>query len=162
MQLKDLAKQLAAIGLPLLGGAVGGPAGAVIGKSIAAALGLGENATPEQTAAALGNLNGDQLVALRNLEAEQAKVQMQTAAQQVESVNKTLQTEAMGGSFWQRNHHAVESSAVVLLVAAIYFVLPLLAIKVPDVPESAWLMLGGILGVTAWQRGQANVESAKA
>ena len=161
MDWKAIGKQLAAIGLPLLGGAVGGPAGALAAKGILATLGLADGATPEQAAAALGNLNGDQLVALRTLEAEQAKVQMQTAAQQVDSVNKTLQTEAMGGSFWQRNHHAVESSAVVLLVGAIYFVLPILNVTVPAVPESAWLMLGGILGVTAWQRGSANVAAAK-
>lgn len=161
MQLKDIAKQLASIGLPILGTAIMGPEGDVVGKGIAAALGLGENATPEQTAAALGNLTGEQLVALRNLEAEQAKVQMQTAAQQVEAVNKTLQTEAMGGSFWQRNHHAYETSATVLLIWAVYVGLPICKIPVPSIPESAWIMLGAILGVTAWQRGQANVQVAR-
>lgn len=161
MQLKDIAKQLAAIGLPLLGGAVAGPGGAVIGKSIAAALGLGENATPEQTAAALGNLTGDQLVALRAQEADLAKATLAAGSAQLEAVNKTLQTEAMGGSWLQRNHHAIESMATVALVGAVYFVLPLLSLPVPPVPESAWLMLGGILGVTAWQRGQANVQAAK-
>ena len=161
MNWTDVAKKLAAIGLPLLGGAVGGPAGAMIGKGISAALGLSEDATPEQAAAALGTLNGDQLVALRNLEAEQAKVQMQTAAQQVEAVNKTLQTEAMGGSWLQRNHHAIESLLTVGLVWAIYVVLPLSHIPVPVVPESAWITLGAILGVTAWMRGQANVATAK-
>ena len=161
MNLKDIAKQLAAIGLPLLGGAVGGPAGAVVAKGISAALGLTEDATPEQTAAALGNLSGEQLVALRNLEAEQAKVQMQTAARQVEAVNKTIQTEAMGGSWLQRNHHAMECLATIGLVWAVYFVLPLLAVPVPAIPETAWITLGAILGVTAWQRGQANVQAVK-
>jgi len=37
----------------------------------------------------------------------------------------------------------------------------LVAIPVPAVPESAWLMLGAILGVTAWQRGSANIVTAK-
>ncbi len=124
MQLKDIAKQLAAIGLPLLGGAVAGPGGAVIGKSIAAALGLGENATPEQTAAALGNLTGDQLVALRAQEADLAKATLAAGSAQLEAVNKTLQTEAMGGSWLQRTHHAIESMATVALVGAVYFVLP--------------------------------------
>ena len=78
------------------------------------------------------------------------------ASSQVEAVNKTLQTEAMGGSWLQRNHHAIESMATVGLVWAVYVGLPLAAIAVPTIPESAWITLGAILGVTAWQRGQAN------
>lgn len=70
MNLKDIAKQLLGLGLPVLGAAVGGPGGAAVAKGIAAAIGLTDAATPEQTAAALGNLNGDQLVALRRLENE--------------------------------------------------------------------------------------------
>lgn len=161
MNLKDLAKSLAGIGLPLLGGAVGGPAGAVVGKSIAAALGLGADSTPEQTAAALGNVSGEQLVALRALETDLSKAQLQAETSLVETVNKTLQTEAMGGSWLQRNHHAIESLATVALVWAVYFVLPLAKIPVPIIPETAWLTLGAILGVTAWMRGQANVQSVK-
>lgn len=161
MNWKDVASKLASLGLPILGAALGGPAGAAVGKGLAAALGLSADATPEQTAAALGNVNGDQLVALKALDAQMAKDQLTTAAAQVDSVNKTIQTEAMGGSWLQRNHHAIESMFVVGLVGAIYFVLPLLAIPVPSVPEAAWLMLGAILGVTAWQRGQANVAAAQ-
>ncbi len=86
--------------------------------------------------------------------------ELSTGAQQVDAVNKTLQTEAMGGSWLQRNHHAVESMATVALVWAIYFILPMISVPVPSVPESAWLTLGAILGVTAWQRGQANVKAA--
>jgi len=162
MDWKDLAKQVANLGLPIVGAAIGGPAGAMVGKGLAAALGLGANATPEQTAAALGNVSGDQLVALKALDAQMAKDQLQASTAQVEAVNKTLQTEAMGGSWLQRNHHAIESMFTVGLVGAIYFVLPLLKIAVPAVPEAAWLMLGAILGVTAWQRGAANVATAKA
>ncbi len=160
MDWTEIGKKLAAIGLPLLGGAVGGPGGAVIGNGIASALGLAQDATPEQAAAALGNISGDQLVALRTLEADQAKVAMQASVQQVEAVNKTLQTEAMGGSWLQRNHHAIESMATVALVWAVYFVLPLAKIPVPAIPETAWLTLGAILGVTAWMRGRANVAAA--
>jgi hypothetical protein len=161
MKWKDLAKQLANLGLPIIGAAVGGPAGAVVGKGLAAALGLGANATPEQTAAALGQVNGDQLVALKSLDAQMAKDQLEATTAQIEAVNKTLQTEAMGGSWLQKNHHAIESMFTVGLVGAIYFILPLAKLPVPAVPEAAWLMLGAILGVTAWQRGAANVATAK-
>lgn len=161
MDWTDIGKKLAAIGLPLVGGAVGGPGGALVGKGIAAALGLSEGATAEQAAAALGNLTGEQLVALRALEADQAKAMLAAGAAQLESVNKTLQTEAMGGSWLQRNHHAIESISTVALVWAIYVVLPLCRVPVPAVPESAWITLGAILGVTAWMRGKANVEQSK-
>lgn len=76
MDWKAIGGQLAKIGLPLLGGALGGPGGVLIGKGVAAALGLGENATAEQTAAALGNMTGEQLVAIRALEADLAKAQI--------------------------------------------------------------------------------------
>lgn len=161
MDWKAIGKQLANLGLPLLGGAVGGPAGAAVGKGLAAALGLSNDATPEQTAAALGNISGEQLVAIRALESDLAKAELSASTAQVEAVNKTLQTEAMGGSWLQRNHHAIESLATVGLVWAVYFILPLAKIPVPAVPETAWLTLGAILGVTAWMRGQANVQTAK-
>lgn len=162
MDWKDIAKKLANLGLPILGAAVGGPAGAIAGKGLAAALGLGAEATPEQTAAALGNVSGEQIVALKALDAQMAKDQLQAETAQIEAVNKTLQTEAMGGSWLQKNHHAIESMFTVALVGCIYFILPLLKISVPAVPEAAWLTLGAILGVTAWQRGAANVATAKA
>jgi hypothetical protein len=37
----------------------------------------------------------------------------------------------------------------------------MMKLPVPVVDPMAWMMLGGILGVTAWQRGQANVAVAK-
>lgn len=76
MDWKTIGKQLANLGLPLLGGAIGGPGGALAGKALAAALGLGQDATPEQTAAALGNMTGEQLVAIRALDTELAKEQL--------------------------------------------------------------------------------------
>lgn len=76
MDLKELGKKLAAIGLPLIGAAVGGPAGAGVGKGLASILGLDAASTPEQTATALGNMSGEQLVAMRALEADLAKAQI--------------------------------------------------------------------------------------
>lgn len=156
MDLKSIGTTLANIGLPLLGAAVGGPAGAIAAKGLLAALGLGKDASPDEVVASLGQLNGDQLAKLHEIEAGIAKAELAAAQAQVEAVNRTLQAEQTGGSFWQRNHHAFESSFVCLLVGSIYFLLPMLKIAVPAVPESAWLMLGGVLGVTAWQRGKTS------
>src|SRR5690348_4042352 len=136
MNLKSIATTLANIGLPLLGESVGGPAGALAAKGLLTAVGLAGDSTPEQVAASLGSLNGDQLAKLHEIEADLAKAQLAAAQAQVESVNKTLQAEQTGGSFWQRNHHAFESSFVCLLMGAIYFLLPMMKITVPPVPES--------------------------
>lgn len=39
MDFKDIAKQVASLGLPILGAALGGPAGAIVGKALGAAIG---------------------------------------------------------------------------------------------------------------------------
>ena len=50
MDWQDLGKQIAKIGAPLLGGAVGGPAGAVLGTIISSALGGGNPDDPDDLA----------------------------------------------------------------------------------------------------------------
>ena len=81
-----------------------------------------------------------------------AQINAQSA--QVASVNTTLAAEAKSGSWLAVNHHAIESMATVAMMIAIYFGLPIMHIPVPTVPEMGFTMLGAILGVTAWQRGQ--------
>jgi hypothetical protein len=172
MDLLSLGKTIAAAGLPLLGTAIGGPGGAVLASLAAKALGLDANAEPAAVAAAVSS-NPDAVLKLNDLQSKHEEVMVQAAyaaqaaadnaaVAQVETYNKTLQTEAMGGDWLQRNHHAVESLAVVGMTIGIYFVLPLAGIPVPTVPEFAFMMLGSILGVTAWQRGKANVITAGA
>lgn len=46
MDFKDIAKKVAELGLPILGAALGGPAGAVVGKGLAAAIGV-DSADPK-------------------------------------------------------------------------------------------------------------------
>ena len=83
-------------------------------------------------------------------------VGLQAQTGQVTAVNQTLQADARGDSWLQKNHHAIESLFCCGLIGSIYFILPLAGVPVPSVPESAWLMLGALLGVTAWQHGQVN------
>lgn len=161
----DVRDSLEKIGLPLLGGAVGGPAGATIGTALAKSLGC--NDTPSDVQQAL-KTSPDAAVKLATLEnqVQMAQIALQTAqtqgaASQVEAVNKTLQTEAMGGSFWQRNHHAYETSFIIFMIFVIYAILPIFKIPVPEINPYVWIMLGAFEGVTAWQRGQANIAVAK-
>lgn len=162
MDWKTVAEQVAKIGLPILANAIAPGSGTVVAL-VANALGLGSNATPEQVSTAIAT-NPDNVVKLKELQDRHEETLVKAAYdaenRNVEAVNKTLQTEAMGGSWLQRNHHGIESLSTVGLVWAVYFVLPLAKIPVPTIPAEAWLTLGAILGVTAWMRGQANVQTA--
>ena len=155
MEWKDIAAEIGKFA-PLAGTLIGGPAGAAIGSMISSALGVAN--TPDAVSQAL-TVDPEAAVKLRTIDAQVQIAQITAASAQVEAVNKTLQTEAMGGSFWQRNHHAFESTLTILFVIGVYFVLPLLHIAVPVIPEFAFMMIGGVLGVTAWQRGKANIQS---
>lgn len=161
MDWKGLGESLAKIGLPLLGAALPIPGGAAIGSALASAIGSSSD-KPDDILAAITS-NADALAKAKQFESQHQETMLkmtldaQTSA--LEAVNKTLQTEAMGGSFWQKNHHAFECSFTVILVGMIYFLLPLIGKPVPSVPETAWMMLGAILGVTAWQRGNANISA---
>lgn len=171
MDLKAFGLEVAKLGLPLLGAALPVPGGASLGAALASQIGA-KSADPADILAQLTG-NAQALAQAKQFElthqermlalTTQAEIAARVAdAQQVAAVNATLQTEAMAGSWLQRNHHAIESIIATCSVLAVYFVLPILHEPVPVVPEFAWVMLGGILGVTAWQRGAANVATAKA
>ncbi len=163
MDWKALGQGLAKIGLPLLGAVLPIPGGAAIGTALASAIGASSD-KPEDILNMISS-NADAMLKAKQFEMthqeNMLKMVIDAETARIEAVNKTLQTEAMGGDWLQRNHHAIESIWSVGLLSAIYFVLPLLSIPVPAVPESAWIMLGAILGVTAWQRGQANIQVTK-
>lgn len=152
-------KQVANIGLPLLGGALGGPGGALIGKGLAAGLGLGENATPEQTATALGNVTGEQLVAIRALEADLAKAQLAADSTRDAGQVGLLKIDGEKGGFFQKGWRPMAGWTCVtgliytfllrpllpwvLQVCGVTNVLPLPAIDTMEL----FVMLGGMLGL---------------
>ena len=152
MNWSDIKDTLAKVA-PTLGGLIGGPAGAGIGSMLSAALGCAN--TPDAVQQAL-TVDPEAAVKLAQIEASVQIAQITAASQQVQAVNATLQADARGDSWWQKNHHAFESSFTLLMVAAIYVVLPILKIAVPLIDPMVWLMIGGILGVTAWQHGEVN------
>lgn len=156
---------------PALGAAVAGPAGGMAGTLISVigkAFGLGDNPTPDAVITAL-QTNPDAAVKLAQIEADHkdkilaALIAMRQAdSADVSEVNQTIRADEAGQGWLQRNHHAIECLSVVYLVIGVYFILPLLKIPVPTIPEFAFMMLASILGVTAWKRGQAGVEAIKA
>ena len=150
---------------------VANPLAGMAAEFIAGKMGL-SNTTVDAVKDAVAGVTGADKVKLEEIHSQlqdhlaQYGLQLQTvevtaAASQVASVNQTLQADARGDSWLQKNHHAVESLLTVCCLIAVYFVLPLLRIPVPTIPEAAFLMLGSIVGVTAWQHGQTNVQIAK-
>lgn len=159
MKLTDIAKKLASIGLPLLGGAIGGPGGAIIGKGVAAALGLGEDATPEQTATALGNMTGEQLVALRALEADLAKTRIAADSERDRGQVELLKIDGEKGGFFQKGWRPGAGWICVFGLGYTFILRPLLPwvvtvsglANVPPLPPidtmELFVLLGGMLGL---------------
>ena len=163
-------KTIAGDALPILGGALGGPLGSEVGTMAAKVLGVANtpNAVNEalktdpQAAEKLAQIESDEKVKLAQIAAQAVAQQAESKASIIEAINKTIQSEAIGRSWLQRNAQAVCKISTVGCVVAIYFVLPLAHIAVPPIPGDVWLMLGGILGVTAWHDGRAKTVTAQA
>lgn len=151
-------------------GSVFGPAGAAVGGLVGVigkAFGLGDSPTPDAVLTALQS-SPDAAVKLAQIEADHkdkilaALVAMRQAdSADVSEVNQTIRADMAGASWLQQNHHAIESLLCVFLVIGVYFLLPLFKLKVPDVPEFAFMMLGAILGITAYKRGDAGIQAVK-
>jgi alkylated DNA nucleotide flippase Atl1 len=168
MNWKDLAEKVGAFA-PMLGGLLGGPAGAGIGSLIAATLGVG--ATPSEVSQALAT-SPDAAVKLRQIEADQ-RVQLEGLAVQAESnrlaaetaelasVNATMQAEAKSEHWAQWSWRPFCGYIFGIVFFGVYFVLPLAKLAVPVVPTEAWIAIGAVLGVASWHRGQMQVAQAK-
>lgn len=150
---------------PLLGTLLAGPAGGAVGGIIASVLGTGN--TVEEVSAALANpeaavklrqIEADRQTKLAELAADQAKAEIAAAAQVVTAVNQTIQAEAASNHWPTYTWRPFIGFVTGGMVLGIYFVLPLAHLPVPAVPESVWLMLGGILGVASWFRGKAQAD----
>jgi hypothetical protein len=175
MNWKDIGTKLAALGLPALGAAIAGPAGMAVGKLIAGSLGLGADATPEQTAAALGNVSGDQIVALKTIEAQMArdKLEHDTKERQADSadlaaINQTMQAEGKSEHWLQWSWRPLNGLSLALgslLLVVGVLVMAGVAIynkdfaslnAIPTIVMSVSAALavpGAVCGVTAWHKG---------
>jgi len=97
MDWSAVAKQLVALGLPVLGGALLGPLGGTAAGFLVKALGLGDGATPGQVSTELAR--GDIDVKLQQLKSAEAqytaaiKAEAEVAGIQIKSVNETMRAE---------------------------------------------------------------------
>lgn len=156
MNLADIGKKLAEYGLPILGGALGGPGGAAIGKMIASAVGANSE-QPEDIMAAMTQ-NYEALVKLREIEAQLALGMRQADSNDLAAVNATMQAEAKSEHWAQWSWRPFNGFAFGTTMFGCYFVLPLLEQPVPNVPFEAWAAWGAILGVASWWRGKAKTQ----
>lgn len=147
---------------PVLGTLLGGPAGGVVGSLIASTLGVGNNPVEvskavslnPEAAVKLAQLEFEQKSKLYELSVEQAKSEIAAMASVVADVNRTMRTEAKAERWPTYGWRPYIGFITGTMVFGVYFVLPLAKVPVPDVPESVWLMLGGILGVASFFRGR--------
>jgi hypothetical protein len=150
--------------------AIGGGAGAAVSAPVQAAGGIADlikgvidRVSPDPQAAAAMKLQVDQLDQATHFKEIDAKLAEDAEdTKRIVAQQSTIAAEAVGKGGWlQANWHALGSLFAISLVFLIYFLLPLCQRAVPEVPESAWLMMLSVLGVAAWHSGNAKVQALK-
>lgn len=176
MDWKSLAKTAGNLGLKVLGGALGGPAGSAIGSQVATALGLSSEATPDQVAEALATASPEALVQLKQLEVDIEKANIEAGIKHhemdaliVSGVNETMRVEAQQGHpwsgawrpFWGFVSAIAFAFAVVGIIALAAYGISTknhdLLSTVPDLVGQLTFLFsvpGAILGVASWHRGK--------
>lgn len=158
---------------PLLGGLIGGPAGAAAGKLIANVFGGDEEKPDElakiiqadpQAALKLKEIESNNRVELQKLVLQSESNKLANDTSRIESVNATMRTEAISGDAWQRRWRPfwgyISGLAFFVQILAIIYVM----IKVPATAAATitalaslqvfWGVPLAILGVSAYQRGK--------
>lgn len=167
MEWKEIASTVGKIA-PLLGPLLAGPAGVAvtIGGVIASALGVDN--TPDAVSQAisinpdaavkLAQIEKDKTVELQGLAVTSASNILAADTQRILAVNATMQAEA-GSEHWPSYSWRPFIGFIAgAMLFGCYFVLPLRGIPVPPVPESAWIMIGAVLGVASWYRGKMQAD----
>lgn len=154
MEWAALGKKVFGAGLPLLGTTLGGPAGAAVGATVAAALGV--SGGPEEIAAAV---KADPAAAaeLRRIEAGLEADLARVALGQVQAVNETIRAEVAGEHWPSYSWRPWVGAWWPVTVVCVYVVLPLCRRPVPEIPETIWVGWAAILGVAAWYRGRTQL-----
>lgn len=97
----DLAKNVIALGAPVLGTALGGPLGGAAGKILAEALGASAP-TPEAVNQVLPASDSDKIAAAENAWAEAVRAEAEAAASSVASTQETIRAELAAEDRFQR------------------------------------------------------------
>ena len=176
MDWKALGKTLVDLGLPTLGGALGGPAGAAVGKLLANKVTGNASATPDEVFSAFNKDMAAATHEARKLELahEQTLFRLSVDAETklVESVNQTMRAEAAAEKWpqysWRPFWGFVSAGAFFACVIYVLILMHMAIIDkqmealrvIPDLVTSMTMLFGipgAILGVASWWRGKAKV-----
>lgn len=167
----SLGRAVAKLGAPLLGTALGGPAGGAIGVIVGNLLGVEEADNPEKimaaiqvdpkAAAKLMQLQIEQKTRLEELVLAKAQAESQERINHITQVNLTMRAEAKSEHWPQWSWRPFNGFMFPLTMISVYVLLPILELDVPDVPEWIWILWASILGVATMGRNrQKNMEIA--
>ena len=164
MSWKSIANTVGKIA-PVLGGLLGGPAGASVGTLIATTLGV-EN-TPDavsealrinpEAAIKLAEIESNEKIKLRELLLEQAKAELAADTQVISDVNKTIQAEAASEHWPTYAWRPFIGFSFGMYINSMW-VLPLLHITPVVLSADLTLAIGGILGIASYFRGKAQAD----
>ncbi len=152
---------------PLLGGLLGGPAGAAAGTLVAGVLGVKD--TPEAVSEAI-KADPQALVKLKEAhlthKKEMAEISLKekqmivdSGSRDLETVNTTIRTEATSDKWWVSGWRPFNGFMFGITLFSVYFFLPFLNgfswfnSTVPKVDYFVWLAWASVLGVASWHRG---------
>ena len=148
MDLEALGKQIIGIGAPLLGTAIGSMLAGVLGckdnpGEIAAAI----DASGTQAATILTRFQSRHVQRLEEIALDRAKIESEERLTTIRQVNETMRSESKSEHWPQWSWRPFNGYLFGIAIVAIYFVLPLTEVEVPDVPVTIWALWGSVLGV---------------
>lgn len=154
--------------LPTIATALGGPLAGIAAKFVTDKLGLPADSVQNVTAI-LSGMSPDKLAELK-LHDQELQVKLaelgyhnveaiaELNIRALEAINKTMQVEA-GSEHWPTySWRPYNGFMFGTTIFGCYFVLPLLKLPVPVVPEWVWMAWGAILGVASWYRGKMQAD----
>jgi hypothetical protein len=156
--------------LPWLTTALTGPLGGMAAGFIADKLGVSDK-NVETIKTILNNMSPEDALKLKDSEQAfqlkaielgfkdtEALAELET--RNLESVNKTMQAEAAAEHWPTYSWRPYNGFLFGTTIFCTYFLLPMLKLPVPVIPESVWLTWGAILGIASYYRGKTQSKNA--
>ncbi len=163
MDWKALGKKVVKLGAPLLGTALGGPGGGAVGAIVGNMFGVDSSdpsvidaaiSADPQALVKLKEIQLEHKVELERIALEHTRIESEERRANLAQVNETMRAESKSEHWMQFSWRPFNGFCFPVATIAIYFILPLAKVPVPDVPPNVWLGWLTILGVATWDRGK--------
>lgn len=153
--------------LPWIGTALGGPLGTGVATFVASKLGIPADTVTDTLASMVGD--PQKLLEAKKLELDYKAHCLNLGYQHIEAiealnasvvieVNKTMQVEAASEHWATYTWRPFNGYLFGITIFGTYFILPLMKITPPVMPEFIWIAWGGILGVASFFRGKMQAD----